>query len=181
MNNTPFDLTPVLTGALVRARPLVADDFMALAAAASDPLLWAQHPDPERWRPDVFRRNVFDGALECGSAFTIIDLATNAVIGTSRYYGWDESTREVSIGYTFFVRTHWGGRYNGELKQLMLDHAFRWADRVWFHIGADNMRSRRAVEKVGATFDSVSERDFNGVAVPYAYYVIERHAWENRR
>jgi len=56
----------------------------------------------------------------------------------------------VEIGWTFLGRAYWGGRYNGEMKRLMLDHAFRSVNRVIFVIGPDNRRSQRAVEKLGA-------------------------------
>jgi N-acetyltransferase len=82
-------------------------------------------------------------------ALLVTDKASGEVIGTSRYYGWNPDQREVAIGYTFLVRSHWGGATNREMKQLMLSHAFRWAKVVWFHVGKNNWRSRRAMEKVG--------------------------------
>jgi RimJ/RimL family protein N-acetyltransferase len=56
----------------------------------------------------------------------------------------------VEIGWTFLARSHWGGRYNGEMKTLMLRHAFRFVGTVIFVIGTRNLRSQRAVEKIGA-------------------------------
>lgn len=58
--------------------------------------------------------------------------------------------REVEIGWTFLDRSCWGGRYNREMKQLMLEHAFDVVDAVVFRVHSDNARSRRAVEKLGA-------------------------------
>lgn len=56
----------------------------------------------------------------------------------------------VEIGWTFLARAYWGGRYNGEMKRLMLRHAFAAVSRVIFVIGAGNIRSQRAIEKIGA-------------------------------
>jgi len=147
-----FDSRPVLVGASLTLRPLVAEDFDSLHAAASDPLIWEQHPQPTRWQRDVFRSNFFEGALASGSAFVVLDNATDAIIGSTRYYDWWPQSREIAIGFTFLTRPYWGGGANHEMKQLMLSHAFKWADTVWFHVGEHNGRSRRALEKIGACF-----------------------------
>ncbi|MDB4900585.1 MAG: hypothetical protein JWN53_2393 [Gemmatimonadetes bacterium] len=143
-----FDLQPVLPGTLLALRPLRADDFDALYAVASDPQIWAQHPASDRWREDQFRI-FFREAMESGGALLATDATSGRVIGSSRYNGYDESAREIEIGWTFLARSHWGGRHNREMKELMLRHAFQFVDRVVFVIGPDNQRSRRAVEKIG--------------------------------
>ena len=149
--NTTFDLQPTLRGDLLELRPLVAGDFDALFGVASDPLIWEQHPEHNRWQEPVFRA-FFDGALRSGGALLATDRATGAVIGSSRFHGLDADLSVVEIGWTFLARACWGGRYNGEMKRLMLEHAFQWVNRVIFVIGPDNRRSRRAVEKLGAVF-----------------------------
>lgn len=151
-DNAPFDSRPVLVGPSLTLRPLVAEDFEPLLAAASDPLIWEQHPQPTRWQREVFRSSFFEGALACGSAFVVLDNASGAIIGSSRFYDWWPQTREIAIGYTFLTRPYWGSGANREMKQLMLTHAMRWADTVWFHVGASNWRSRLALEKIGARF-----------------------------
>jgi RimJ/RimL family protein N-acetyltransferase len=140
---------PHLDGARVRLRPLEAADRDALADAAADPLIWAQHPETDRWTEAGFAR-YFDGAIASGGALAILEAGTGRMIGSSRYHGHDPEAREVEIGWTFLVRDHWGGPTNAEVKRLMLDHAFAHVDRVLFRIGAENLRSRRAVEKLGA-------------------------------
>jgi RimJ/RimL family protein N-acetyltransferase len=144
----PFDLQPVLRGELLELRPLRAEDFSALYAAASDPLVWEQHPNRDRHEEEVFKK-FFRGALDSGGAFAAVDNADGRVIGSSRYHGYDEARSAIEIGWTFLARTHWGGRYNGEMKRLMLGHAFKFVDNVVFLVGPDNLRSRRAVEKIG--------------------------------
>ena len=167
-----FDLQPTLTGTLVELVPLRADDYPVLLEAASDPLIWEQHPESDRWRADVFRR-FFDGAMESGGAFLVRDRSDGRVIGSTRYAGFDPDAREIEIGWTFLVRSHWGGRYNGEMKRMMLEHAFQFVDRVLFVIGVNNLRSQRAVERIGGTRTDragVPERDGRVI------YVIERTA-----
>jgi RimJ/RimL family protein N-acetyltransferase len=147
---TEFELQPTLRGGLVELRPLGLDDFDALYAVAKDPLIWEQHPERNRHEEPVFRQ-FFQTAMESGGAFIVHDTATGEAIGSSRSYGFDPGRREVEIGWTFLARSHWGGRHNGEMKRLMLDHAFRFVDRVVLRVGPRNFRSQRAVEKIGGT------------------------------
>jgi RimJ/RimL family protein N-acetyltransferase len=148
----PFELQPILKGELIELRPLREDDFEELYAAASDPLIWEQHPQSDRYKEEVFRE-FFRGAMESGGAFVVVDAETNRVIGSSRFHGYDEEKSEVEIGWTFLARSHWGGRFNGEMKRLMLGHAFRFVETVVFLVGPENLRSRRAVEKIGGVLD----------------------------
>jgi RimJ/RimL family protein N-acetyltransferase len=149
-----FDLQPVLKGELLELRPLRAVDFDDLFAVAADPLIWEQHPARDRYQEDVFR-DFFGEALASGGALiaTIATIATDAragrVIGSSRFHAYDARRSEIEIGWTFLARAYWGGRFNGEMKRLMLEHAFRFVDRVVFLIGLQNFRSQRAIEKIG--------------------------------
>jgi RimJ/RimL family protein N-acetyltransferase len=143
-----FDFQPCLTGDLLELRPLAADDFHALYAVAADPLLWEQHPCKDRYQEAVFT-SFFREALASGGALTTRDRRDGRVIGSSRFHGYDEAASEVEIGWTFLARSHWGGAYNGEMKRLMLRHAFRFVRNVIFLVGPDNVRSQRALEKVG--------------------------------
>jgi N-acetyltransferase len=146
----PFDLQPVLTGEIVELRPLREEDFPALFAVASDPLIWEQHPDPDRCTEPVFRQ-FFHGAMDSGSAFLALDRKDGRVIGSSRFAGYDEANGEIEIGWTFLARSHWGGAFNREMKRLMLAHAFQFVRRVIFWVGVNNSRSQRALEKIGAS------------------------------
>lgn len=145
----PFDAQPVLRGDLLELRPLRADDWEALYAVASDYLIWEQHPARDRYQPAVFRA-FFDEALASGGALVAIDRANGLVVGSSRFHGYDAERSEVEIGWSFLARLYWGGRYNGEMKRLMLEHAFQVVDAVIFIIGPKNLRSQRAVAKLGA-------------------------------
>src|SRR4029079_4838552 len=154
--NRNFDLQPRLVGESIEVRPLAPDDWESLFEVASDPLIWEQHPARDRYREDVFRE-FFREALETGSAFVVIDQKTGEMIGSSRYFGFDPEESVVEIGWTFLARAYWGGEYNGELKRLMLDHAFKFVERVVFIIGVTNFRSQKAIEKIGGV--RVGRRD----------------------
>lgn len=153
----PFDLQPTLVGELVALHPLAPTDLDALYAVARDPLIWAQHPAHDRHEEPVFRA-FFAEALASGGAFLVRDRADARVIGSTRYHGLDPVRGEVEIGWTFLARSHWGGRHNGEMKRLMLAHAFRFVERVVFVIGERNVRSRQAVARIGAVLATPATR-----------------------
>lgn len=145
----PFDLQPTLKGELLTLRPLRPEDFHDLYAVAADPLIWEQHPNRDRHREEVFRQ-FFHEALESGGALIAIDSDDDRVIGSSRFHAYDPEKSEIEIGWTFLARSRWGGLYNREMKQLMLRHAFRFVKKVVFLVGPQNLRSQRALEKIGA-------------------------------
>jgi RimJ/RimL family protein N-acetyltransferase len=144
-----FESQPYLEDDLIILKPLKEEDFEALYAAASDPLVWEQHPNKERYKRDVFLENFFNSAIESKGAFLVLDKKTGAVIGSSRFYNWHEKESDVEIGWTFLAREYWGGKYNQAMKALMMNHAFKYVDNIIFRIGENNMRSRKACEKIG--------------------------------
>ncbi|PYL25295.1 MAG: N-acetyltransferase [Verrucomicrobia bacterium] len=143
-----FDLQPHLKGELIELRPLTPEDWNDLFAVASDPLIWVQHPERDRYKEEVFKI-FFREALESGGAFVIIDTKGRRIIGSTRFYGYDPQKSEIEIGWTFLARKYWGGRYNRELKQLMLAHAFKFVENVVFFVGQSNVRSQKATERIG--------------------------------
>ena len=164
----PFELQPTLRGTLLELRPLRPDDWDALYAVGSDPLIWEQHPERDRYTPGVFRR-YFDSGLESGGAFAVIDLRTGRIIGCTRYHGYDEAASEIEIGWTFLSRDYWGGTYNREMKQLLVDHALRFVRRVVFLVGKTNTRSQKAMEKIGGVRSGTR---VNGIGVESVVFEI---------
>ena len=168
-----FELQPTLHGKLIEIRPLKPEDFEPLFKAASDPLIWKQHPEPDRYTREVFQK-FFDGAMESKGAFAVIERKTGRIIGSSRYHDLNPEESQVEIGFTFLERAFWGGDYNGELKSLMLAHAFRFVNRVVFVVGEKNFRSQKALEKIGAKFFKRVERpDRSGTMRKNVVFSIE--------
>ena len=170
---TSIDLQPTLVGSRINLRPIHAGDLEALYAAASDPRIWEMHPDAQRYKREVFQPRFFAGALASGGALVVEEKDSGRVIGSSRYYEWDAKTAEISIGYTFIERQYWGVGTNTEMKALMLNHISQWVTVVWFHVGKDNIRSRRAVEKLGATLSHEEDRELDGKPFTQLYYKLE--------
>ncbi|MDP9085102.1 MAG: GNAT family N-acetyltransferase [Pseudomonadota bacterium] len=176
-----FELQPRIENRWVKLEPLEPQDFEALYAVASDPLIWEQHPSKDRYRREVFA-NFFQGAIESRGAFRIMDNTNGALIGSSRYYDLDEAARTVGIGYTFISRNAWGRPFNRALKTLMLDHAFGFVDRVIFHIGATNFRSRKAMEKLGGILMGAQTMSYYGEqSTPNVVYKIDKADWVRLR
>lgn len=160
------------------AEPLKETDFESLYLAASDPLIWEQHPNKNRYQRQQFE-NYFKGAMESGGAFLVKDAGTKEVIGSSRYSDYNAEKGVVSIGYTFFVRSCWGKGYNYALKKLMLDHIFQGVDTVQFYIGAVNKRSQVSIERLGAVKTGETEMAYFGEAPKLDYvYTITKDSWQ---
>ena len=172
---------PALTGEKVLLRPLTKDDWDALFAIASDKLVWELHPAHDRWKEPVFRE-FFENALRYKGAMAMVDRATGVIFGSSRWQGVVEECAtepsSVEIGWTFLARSHWGGAWNREVKRLMIGHALQHVEMVEFHVGKDNLRSRRAMEKIGG---SLSDRtlvvEMVGVQVHHVIYEITRDSF----
>ena len=171
----PFDRQPTIDDTLLKLRPLKIDDYDELFAVASDPLIWEQHPKNDRYKRSVFHE-FFRGAMDSGGALVIMDPETGMIIGSSRYFGYDKSQSEVEIGWTFLARSYWGGKYNQELKRLMLAHAFQFVDQVVFLVGEENLRSRRAMEKIGGV---LAGSRHNATGEESLVYEIKRLGWIN--
>ncbi len=168
------DRQPVLEGDRTILRPMSEDDRESLFAVASDRLIWEVHPAHDRWQRPVFDA-FFDAGLASGGALTILDRASGAVIGSSRYDCWLPEADEIEIGWTYIARAYWGGAYNREIKALMLAHIHRFVGTATFMVGADNIRSRRAMEKIGGVLrPDVHVRVMAGVERPHVVYEIRR-------
>ncbi len=168
-----------MTGPRISLRPLVASDFEALYAAGCDPEIWRQHSEIGRWQRDNFKI-FFDKALGSGGAHAIVENDSEDIIGSSRYYDFDAINKQIFIGYTFLARRFWGGKCNLELKKLMIGHAFTFADRVLFHTSEQNLRSQRALEKLGAVRrkDLVTPPDLDGAT--RVEYSLTKEQWNQR-
>lgn len=181
MTTALLDRQPHLANARVALRPLVAGDWPALFAAASDPSIWAAHPAHDRWQEPVFR-TYFEEALASGGALVAldpdIDPAAGAIIGASRYDFGGADPGEIEIGWTFLARSHWGGATNAAMKALMVGHALKHVDRVIFLIGENNIRSRRAMEKIGGVLtDRHHDAVVHGAPVRHVIYTIDSKAF----
>lgn len=133
----------------VKLVPLNPNDFEELFSVASDPKIWEQHPNKDRYQREVFEK-FFQGAIESKGAFKIMDKSSNEVAGSTRFYDYNPAENSIFIGYTFYATKFWGSKLNPQVKKLMLDYIFQFVDKVNFHVGKDNIRSQKAMEKLGA-------------------------------
>lgn len=176
-----LDTQPTLENELIKIQPLKLDDFETLYQIAADPLIWVQHPNPDRYQRSVFE-SFFKGAIESQGAFLVFDKQTGIAIGSSRYYEFNAETQTIAIGYTFLARDHWGTIYNRALKSLMLNHAFKYVDNVQFHIGANNIRSQKAIEKLGAIKVGEIEMPYYGEKMQLNFiYQLDKQQWEQQQ
>lgn len=173
-----LDLQPTLIGQWVTLRPLEESDFESLYLAASDPLIWEQHPEPNRYKREVFQKYL-ESAMASKGAFAILDSKSGEIIGSTRFYSWDSVKREVVIGYTFITRAYWGKNHNPEMKKLLLEHVFQVGERVLFYIGEKNIRSQKAIESIGAILCGREERKLpDGSPHVDVIYKIEKNEYK---
>lgn len=176
---TTFQLQPTLKNEWVYLRPLQSEDFEALYQVAADPLIWEQHPNRDRYKKEVFQ-TYFKGAMDSGGAFAVFDSRNDELIGCTRYYDLQPDGSSILIGYTFVARRCWGKPYNKSMKALMLEHAFQFVDKVIFHIGKNNMRSRTAMEKIGGRLEGMLVVPYYGEAASEnCVYSIQKKDWNS--
>lgn len=172
-----FSVQPVLENEEFQLIPLQQGDFESLYEVASDPKVWEQHPNKDRYKREVFE-NFFTGAMESKGAFKIMEKATGDVLGSSRYYDFDEEDNHIFIGYTFYGTKSWGKGINPQVKKLMLDYIFQFVDKVHFHIGKENFRSQTALERLGG--QKIAEEEVAYFAEPSRtnfVYEIKKEDW----
>ena len=175
-----FNIQPLLENETIMLSPLQQADFDALYTVASDPMIWEQHPNKDRWQKAVFT-TFFDGAMQSKGAFKIVEKATGKVIGSTRIYGYNAQENSILIGYTFYGTAFWGKGINTAVKTMMLDYLFQYVDRVYFHIGANNIRSQMAIERLGAKKIAEQEVAYYGEASKLNFvYIISRESWERQ-
>ena len=136
-----MNIQPILENENVKLVPLTQTDFEELF---------------------VVFENFFQGAMESEGAFKIIDKESNEIAGSTRFYDYSPEDNSIFIGYTFYGTKFWGSKLNPQVKKLMLDYIFQFVDKVNFHVGKDNIRSQKAMEKLGA-------KKVDEVNVAYAY------------
>ncbi len=174
MTASYFNLQPdFLEDEFVKLIPLEEKHFEELFEAASDPLIWEQHPSKDRYYREGFT-TFFQAAMDSKGSFLILDKQTNEVMGTTRFYDYDPEKSSVAIGYTFITRKFWGGPYNKSCKKLLIDYAFQHVNSILFHVGAANLRSQKAVLKLGAEKSRDMIITANGVDMPYFEYELKK-------
>jgi RimJ/RimL family protein N-acetyltransferase len=161
-----------LEGKHVRLEPMRLEHAPALASAASDAELYKWSPVPQTV-PDAesYIKTALTWQQEGAAVpFTVVRLSDNAIVGSTRFFlierwawpaGHPRHGRRhpdaAEIGYTWYSPSAIRTPVNTECKLLMLTHAFEtWeALRICFHTDARNLRSRTALERIGAKFEGV--------------------------
>lgn len=176
-----FNVQPILENKKVILYPLQEKDFELLYNVASDPEIWKQHPNNDRWKKEIFK-TFFEGAMQSKGAFKIVDKTTGNTIGSTRIYNYNEHKNSIFIGYTFYAVEYWGKGINKLVKTTMLDYIFQFVSQVYFHIGANNIRSQIAIERIGA--EKVAEQEvtyFGEVPRLNFMYKISKEKWQKTK
>ncbi|WP_266157908.1 GNAT family N-acetyltransferase [Dyella silvatica] len=175
----------ILKGRLVELRPLEAATLDELFEVGRDREIWrltsVDYSDPAIFYPN-FKAALHDRAQGKAYPFLLCLAGSGRVIGTTRLLDIHPQDKKIEIGVTWIASEFWGSGINTECKQLLLEHCFETlaVNRVQFRAKADNARSRRALEKIGATFEGILRKDKiepNGNPRDTAFYSIVREEW----
>jgi RimJ/RimL family protein N-acetyltransferase len=94
-----------------------------------------------------------------GQAFVIrtVDGKDGRIIGMTRLFNVEPKEKRLEIGHTWYVPDVWGKVYNKECKLLLLQYVFEMLgfNRVEFRVAHQNIRSQKAVEKIGGVKEGV--------------------------
>ena len=147
----------VLEGRFVRLEPLEPKHYSGLYTSL-EPLELCFVAAPTYWAADSLE--AFQAKVTWESnriPFAVLSRETGEVIGSSSFLDPSEAHRGVEIGATWIHSSQFGQASNPEMKLLMLEHAFETlgAIRVQFKTHHQNLRSQRAIEKLGATREGV--------------------------
>jgi len=173
-----INIQPTLENEKVILYPLQENDFNDLFAVAADPKIWEQHPNKNRYKIEVFKV-FFDGALQSKGAYKIVDKKSGDVIGSTRFYDYNQEDNTILIGYTFFGLTYWGNGFNHTVKTLMLNYIFQFVSKVYFHIGANNVKSQISLGRLGTTKIGEQEVTYFGELPKLNFvYSISKEEWD---
>ena len=155
-----MDTLITLTGKKIRLRPLQASDAEVLVKAAADGQLWSLPYTviPSKETIEEYISLAIKGR-DAGSVipFVVEDLATNRVIGSTRYWKIDLNNRKLEIGHTWYSQSFQRTHVNTEAKYLLLQYAFEKLNcvRVQFTTDEINQKSRNAILRIGATQEGI--------------------------
>ncbi len=175
----------LLQGEQVSLIPLQLAHFETLIALSKDQRIW-QH-----YAMDGSKTETLQAALAAGLSereqgrqypFVIMRNADKQVIGSTRYLELQPEHKKLEIGWTWMPPDYWGTTVNLECKLLLLSHCFEalHAERVQLKTDENNIRSRKAIEKIGGQFEGIFRNDMvreNGTNRNSAYFSIIRSEW----
>lgn len=176
-----------LKGTTVDLIPLERSHFEALFLAAADEKLWEHVPTDGSIRENFER--MYDFGLterEKGKQypFVIYHKRSDELIGSTRLFEIFPEDRKLEIGWTWITASHWGTTVNMECKLLLLGFCFEvlGTRRVQLKTDENNVRSRKAIEKIGGQFEGILRKDKikgNGQSRSAAYYSIIDDEWKD--
>lgn len=191
MNNNkqwiPYPL--ILKGETVTLIPLEQEHLEELYSASTDKELWKLVPSDCSERATFFSN--YSYALEArvnGTQypFVILDNRTNKIIGSTRFFEIYQADKKLEIGWTWITQEYWGTTVNLECKLLLMSYCFEVlkTNRVQLKTKDTNIRSRKAIEKIGGVFEGILRKDKiqqDGTTRNAAYYSILNTEWEDAK
>lgn len=179
---------PVLENDFVRLEPLAPEHREPLRAAAADPELWRFHPLNHMGRNFEGWFDWYVGRAAEGQEFTwaVRDKASGEVAGTTSYLAPSWPNKKVEIGNTWYAKRFWAGAINPSCKRMLFSLGFDQLDlnRVELKLDATNIRSFRAISRLGARFEGIHRAHTvmpDGRLRDTAWFSVLKHEWPEVR
>lgn len=175
-----------LEGEKVKIAPLQNEHFEALKVIAKNKNIWEHLPidgTDETILISSLKTAILKRAYGEQYPFVIFDKATNKVIGSTRFFEIFQEHKKLEIGWTWYDPEYWGKGHNIEVKLLLLTYCFEQLqlNRVQLKTRTTNLRSMKAIQKIGATQEGVLRKDriqLNGEVRDTVMYSIINDEWE---
>ncbi|MES2646856.1 MAG: GNAT family N-acetyltransferase [Bacteroidota bacterium] len=178
-----------LTGNTVDLISLGADHFLPLQAIAKEKRIWEFYPydgsNSETFR-NIFKSSIIERDIGNQFPFAIFHKKLNRIIGSTRFMDIQPKHRKLEIGTTWLHPDYWATEVNLECKLLLLQYCFEvlLTVRVQLKTDENNLRSRKAIEKIGGLFEGVFRNDMirdNNTRRNSAYYSFVEEEWEEKK
>lgn len=179
-------VTPVeLVGQRVKIRPMEEYDVQELFDTGSSSDIWAYMPIDVQSLDDM--KHLVDGALQARERgtefpFVIVDQESGKIVGSTRFLDISIANRNLEIGWTWLSPTVWRTQINTECKYLLLKYCFETLGTIRVQLKTDgrNVRSQRAIERLGAVKEGVLRRHrivYDGYVRDSVYYSVLDQEW----
>lgn len=187
MKNNWINHPIVLKGDEIKLLPLEKEHLEDLFLAASNKEIWeltsVDYSVEEIFYPN-FNNAMNDRKKGTVYPFIIVHKHSNKIIGTTRFLEIYPNDKKIEIGVTWIMKEYWGTTVNLECKLLLLNYCFEnlKTNRVQFRAKDNNVRSRKAIEKIGGIFEGILRKDKiepNGIPRNTTFYSILHSEWEN--
>ncbi len=185
MNTHWIQHPTTLHGKIVDLLPLEESHFDELLAAAADKRIWEFYTGD--WSVPKRFSEIYNGTLSLRHKgkeypFVVLHKPTQKIIGSTRLLDIVPFDKRLEIGGTWLMPEYWATAINFDCKLALLTYCFETLEtnRVQLKTQHNNLRSRKAIEKIGGVYEGVLRQHMlkdDGTFRSSAYFSILAEEW----